>query len=127
MQEYDDLIDSVSEWVSKLLGPYTENPAEGIEEVMSIARKRSADLGKLKRAIHDNPDLVHGCMFPETDEDVVISIIMRYLHDKVFQRILYGSIGNYVEVLSFIENSLQTHVEPKRGEFGQRLPSMTFR
>ena len=97
------------------MSPYLDNPGEGIEEVLGFARKRPSDCSRLKRAIQTYPDLVHGCMWPETDEDILISIIMRYIHDNIFQKILYGSIGHYVEVMSFIETALQTHVEPKRG------------
>lgn len=104
------------------MGPFLENPSEGVEEVLGVARKRPTDCMRIKRTIQSYPDLVHGCMWPETDEDILISIIMRYIHDNIFQRILYGSIANYVEVLSFIESSLQTHVDPKRGERHRAQP-----
>jgi hypothetical protein len=116
LKEYDDLIDSVADWVAKFMGPYLDNHAEGVEEVTTMARKRPTDTNKLKRTIQQYPDLVHACMFPETDEDIIISIIMRYIHDNIFQKILYDSVNQYVQVLSFVETSLQTHVEPKRGE-----------
>lgn len=96
---------------------WTEDYEEGLEGVMTIARKRPSDATRFKRTLHQYPDLVHGSMFPETDEDIIASIIMRFLHDHIFQSILYGSIQNYVEVVSFIENHMQMSVEPKRGMF----------
>jgi hypothetical protein len=92
-----------------------EDPVQGAEEVAGIARRRPTDALKLKRLLQANPDLVHGSMFPETDEDIIISIIMRFINENIFQKILYGSISTYVEVLSFVETAMQNSVEPKRG------------
>lgn len=88
-----------------------------------------------KKAIKKNPDLIHATTFPETDEDVVVGIILRFLHDNIFQKIMYGSIQNYTEVISFIENFMQTAVEPKRGMFRfppqppekEKIPTQQYR
>ena len=98
------------------MDPYLDDHEEGVETVMNTARKRSSDANKFKRTLHEYPDLVHGSMFPETDEDIITSIIMRFLHDNIFQAIIYGSIQHYVEVISFLENNMQMSVEPKRGK-----------
>jgi hypothetical protein len=118
----------VTDWVSKFMGPFLDDHAEGIEELTAMARKRPTEAAKLKRFIHDNADLVHATDFPEMDEDIVIALILRFIHDKIFQRILYGSIPHYVEVLTFVENSLQTHVDPKRGKLiiSRQRPSLAF-
>lgn len=103
--------------------PYLDDHEEGIETVLAIARKRTTDANKFKRVLHQYPDLVHGSMFPETDEDIVTSLIMRYMYDNIFQSIIYGSIQHYVEVISFLENNMQMSVEPKRGMFRFTLAS----
>ncbi len=88
---------------------------EIVLEIATAARKRPTEFAKLKRTLHQYGDLVHGSMFPETDVDIVISVIMRYIHDNIFQKILYGAISQFIEAVTFIEGSMQTNVEPKRG------------
>lgn len=97
------------------MAPFLNDHEEGVDDMLTSARKRPTEATKFKKAMSQCPDLVHGSMFPETDEDIIAAIIMRFLHDNIFQAILYGSIHNYVEVISFVENSLQMSVEPKRG------------
>lgn len=97
------------------MNPWLENHADGVEAIQTAARKRSSEANKFKRVLHQYPDLVHASQFPETDEDILASIIMRFLHDNIFQAILYSDIPKYTEVVSFIENSMQMSVEPKRG------------
>lgn len=97
------------------MDPWLEDHKEGVDALMSLSRKRTPEANKFKRVLHQYPDLVHASLFPETDEDILASIILRYLHDNIFQAVLYGSIHNYVEVVSFIENNMQVSVEPKRG------------
>ncbi|KAK1658361.1 hypothetical protein BDP55DRAFT_565199 [Colletotrichum godetiae] len=119
-REYDDLIEGISDWVSKFMDPYLDDHEKGVEDLMMTARRRPSDALKLKQVIHLYPDLVHGAVFPETDEDIVVAIIMRFINDNIFQKIMYGSIANYVEVLSFVETALQNHVDPKRDLFAIR-------
>nr|XP_036579957.1 uncharacterized protein CTRU02_10008 [Colletotrichum truncatum]KAF6787713.1 hypothetical protein CTRU02_10008 [Colletotrichum truncatum] len=118
--QYDDLIEGISDWVAKFMAPLLDNHTKAVEETIAVARKKPTDANKLKHMIHTFPDLVHGTMYPETDEDIIISIIMRFLYDNIFQKTLYGSIAHYVEVLSFVETSLQNHVDPKRDLFAIR-------
>lgn len=108
-------MEQVQDWVQKFMDPWLDDHEEGVEGVMTIAKKRPSDANRFKRVLHQYPDLVHGSMFPETDEDILASVIMRFLHDNIFQAILYGSIQQYVEIISFLENSMQMSVEPKRG------------
>lgn len=119
-REYDALVELVQDWVQKFMDPWLEDHAEGVDSVLTIARKRTADANKFKRTLHQYPDLVHASSFPETDEDIIASIILRYLHDNIFQAILYSDIPKYTEVVSFIENSMQMSVEPKRDLFSVR-------
>ncbi|OHF00672.1 hypothetical protein CORC01_03989 [Colletotrichum orchidophilum] len=119
-REYDDLIEGISDWVTKFMDPFLDDHEKGVEDIMMTARRKPTDALKLKRIIHLYPDLVHGAVFPETDEDIAVAIIMRFLNDNIFQKILYGAITNYVEVLSFVEIALQNHVDPKRDLFAIR-------
>lgn len=112
-QEYDDLVEQVQDWVEKFMGQWLDD--RGIDGLLGSAKKRPVDAKRFKQILYQYSDLVHGSSFPETDEDIITSVIMRYLHDNIFQTVLYGSIGRYVEVISFIENEMQMSVEPKRG------------
>lgn len=97
------------------MDPHLDDHEKGVDDLMTAARRRPSDALKLKQVIHQYPDLVHGAVFPETDEDIIVATIMRFINENIFQKIMYGSIANYVEVLSFVETALQNHVEPKRG------------
>ncbi|KAM5351867.1 hypothetical protein ACJ41O_004590 [Fusarium nematophilum] len=119
-QEYDALVEQIQDWVQKFMEPYLEDHTEGVDSIMAAARKRSTDASKFKRVLNLYPDLLHASSFPETDEDILTSLIMRFLHDNIFQTVLYGSIHHYVEVVSFIENHMQASVEPKRDLFSVR-------
>ncbi|KAF4916352.1 hypothetical protein CGCVW01_v010132 [Colletotrichum viniferum] len=119
-RQYDDLVEGITDWVAKFMAPLLDNHAKGVDELLTNSRKRPTEAHKLKHAIQTHADLVHGTMFPETDEDVIISIIMRFLNDSIFQKILYGSCASFVESLSFIEMALQNTVEPKRDLFAIR-------
>lgn len=115
LQEYDDLVESIQEWVRKLMEPLLDDMEAGAQEVLNIARKRTMDLAKFKKSVHKYPDLVHASTVPDTDEDAIVGIILRFLHDNIFQRILYGALDAYTDILSAVENLMQTAVEPKRG------------
>ncbi|RSL97623.1 hypothetical protein CDV31_012949 [Fusarium ambrosium] len=119
-QDYETLVEQVQDWVQKFMDPWLEDHKEGVDTLMSQSRKRAPEANKFKRVLHQYPDLVHASLFPETDEDILASMILRYLHDNIFQAVLYGAIHNYVEVVSFIENVMQMSVEPKRDLFSVR-------
>ncbi|KDN66060.1 hypothetical protein CSUB01_07208 [Colletotrichum sublineola] len=119
-REYDDLVEGITDWVSTFMDPILEDYEQGVEDILMNARRKPTEALRLKRTIHMYPDLVRGSTFPETDEDIVAAIIMRFLNDNIFQKVLYGSIADYVEVLSFVETALQNQVEPKRDLFAIR-------
>lgn len=110
-------MEKIQDWVQKIMDPFLEDPEAGLNEIVTAARKRQMDAMLFKKAIKNNPDLIHATTYPETDEDVVVGVILRFLHDNIFQKIMYGSIQKYTEVISFVENFMQTAVEPKRGIF----------
>ncbi|KAL6787810.1 hypothetical protein J3E68DRAFT_417200 [Trichoderma sp. SZMC 28012] len=119
-RQYDDLIEQVQDWVQKFMEPWLDDYEAGIEALATSVRKQSGEASKFKKALHKHPDLVHACLFPETDEDIIAGIIMRFLNDHIFQKVLYGSAQNYTEMVSFIETQMQTSVEPKRDLFAVR-------
>ncbi|GKT44673.1 uncharacterized protein ColSpa_04854 [Colletotrichum spaethianum] len=119
-REYDDLVEGIADWVSKFMDPVLDDYDQGVEDVLMNARRKPTEALRLKRMIHMYPDLVKGSTFPETDEDVIVAIIMRFLNDNIFQKVLYDAIASCVEVLSFVETALQNHVEPKRDLFAIR-------
>jgi hypothetical protein len=88
-----------------------------MDDVLAAAKKRPADIQRLKRYIQSQGDLVHGCMFPETDIDIMIAVVMRFLQDHIFQKILFGAAPDTVETITLVEASMQTNVEPKRGRY----------
>ncbi|KAH0490468.1 hypothetical protein TgHK011_001935 [Trichoderma gracile] len=119
-RQYDDLVEQVQDWVQKFMDPWLDDYEAGIEALTTSARKQSGEAAKFRKTLQKYPDLVHGCMFPETDEDIIVAIIMRYLNDHIFQKVLYGSAQQYTEMVSFIETQMQTAVEPKRDLFAVR-------
>ncbi|KAL7911168.1 hypothetical protein GGI35DRAFT_446700 [Trichoderma velutinum] len=119
-RQYDDLIEQVQDWVQKFMEPWLDDYEAGIEALATSVRKQSGEAAKFKKTLHKHPDLVHACLFPETDEDIIAAIIMRFLNDHIFQKVLYGSAQNYTEMVSFIETQMQTSVEPKRDLFAVR-------
>lgn len=119
-RQFDDLVEQVQDWVQKFMDPWLDDYEAGVEALVTGARKQSGEAAKFRRTLQKYPDLVHGCMFPETDEDIIVAIIMRYLNDHIFQKVLYGSGQQYTEMVSFIETQMQTAVEPKRDLFAVR-------
>ncbi|KAK3343598.1 hypothetical protein B0T25DRAFT_462734 [Lasiosphaeria hispida] len=118
-QDYDDLVTGITDWVTKLAEPVLDDPSK-MEEILSSAKKRPAEIRVIRNYMVHNGDLVNGCMFPETDIDIFIAIVTRFLHDNVFQRNLFGVLPGIVEFLSFLEASMQNNVEPKRDLFALR-------
>jgi hypothetical protein len=97
------------------MAPFLENPIKGAEEILTVARKRPNEAARFRKTLQQYPDLIQGSMYPETDEDIVAAVIMRFVHDKIFQKILYGSVQDYTRCISVIEHQMQINVEPKRG------------
>ncbi|EAQ84165.1 hypothetical protein CHGG_10569 [Chaetomium globosum CBS 148.51] len=118
-QDFDDLVNGITDWVTNFIDPILDDDNK-MDDVLAAAKQRPADVQKLKRYLHSQGDLVYGCMFPETDIDILIAVVMRFLQDHIFQKILYGAVPKTVEVISFLEGQMQTNVEPKRDLFALR-------
>lgn len=111
---------SVSEWVQKFADPIVDDE-DNFQLAIARARRNPEDVTKLRRFIGNHPDLIHGCLYPETDVDILISVVLRYLNDNIFQKGLPGAVRHLGEAVSQIEGSMQSYVEPKRGEFSSVL------
>jgi hypothetical protein len=98
------------------MSPYTEDLESSTDEVLSMARKRQPDWSKFKKMLQRHPDLMMGCRWPETEEDICVSMVLRILNDHIFQTSCYGLIDSYTDVVQFIERNLEMTVEPKRGK-----------
>lgn len=121
LQDFDDLVNDISEWVEKFMIPITED-ASRRDWVLTHTKKYPGDARDLKKFIHHYPDIEHGIGFPDTDIDVMIAVVMRFLHDNVFQKMLIGCVSEAISYLSFIESSMQNNVDPERGQIVAASP-----
>ncbi|KAF5714204.1 hypothetical protein FMUND_7534 [Fusarium mundagurra] len=119
-QDYDALIEQIQDWVQKLMNPWLEDCGDDAHTFLTHTRRRIVDADRFKRILREYPDLMNGLNFPETDEDIVTSVILRYLHVRVFQSVLYDAIPRSAQTISFIENHMRASVEPKRNHFTVR-------
>ncbi|KAL2265815.1 hypothetical protein VTJ83DRAFT_6915 [Remersonia thermophila] len=118
-QDFDDLVNAANDWVTAVMEPILDDE-DRFEQVLARARRSSQDVQGLRRYLQAHPDLVYGCRYPETDIDVIIALVLRYLQDNVFQKPLYGAVPQLVSAISFLEASMQTNVQPKRDQFALR-------
>ncbi|KXX73605.1 hypothetical protein MMYC01_209753 [Madurella mycetomatis] len=118
-QEFDDLVNNVTEWVTRFLEPILDDD-DKMDEALMLAIKKASEVERLRKYMHGQGDLVNACMYPDTDIDIFIALVMRFLQDNIFQKTLIGAVPSAVEVLSYIEGSMQTNVEPKRDLFALR-------
>ena len=116
-QDYDDLVGSVQDFVAKLMKPWLEDQDNGTKKPPKRFSQRPEVLKRFQAAFRHQLDLVNASYYPETDEDILSALILRYLWDNVIETNLYGCIPNYINHLEVIESSLMTTVEPKRGEY----------
>lgn len=124
-QEFDDLVNNVTEWVTKFLDPILDDD-DKTDEALMLAIKKAPEVERLRKYMHSQGDLVNACMYPDTDIDILIALVMRFLQDNIFQKTLIGAVPSAVEVLSYVEGSMQTNVEPKRGQsFARRSVDQT--
>ncbi|KAF4424472.1 hypothetical protein FACUT_10326 [Fusarium acutatum] len=112
--DYDALIEQIQDWVQKLMNPWLEDCDDDARAFLTHAKRRIVDADRFKRILRKYPDLMNGLDFPEADEDIIISVILRYLHVRAFQSLLYDAIPRSVQTISFIENHMRASVEPKR-------------
>jgi hypothetical protein len=102
--------------VQKFADPIVDNEEKFLKFV-ARAKRHPEDTAKLQRFMANQPDLIHGCLYPETDVDILTSLVLRFVNDNIFQKGVPGAPAYYGEVIAQIEGSMQLHVEPKRGEY----------
>ncbi|KAF5533100.1 hypothetical protein FMEXI_12020 [Fusarium mexicanum] len=106
--------------LQKLMNPWMEDCDDDAHAFLTHAKRHIADGDRFERILRKYSDLMNGLNFPETDEDIVTSVILRYLHVRVFQSVLYDAIPRSVQAIAFIENHMRASVEPKRDHFTVR-------
>lgn len=97
--------------------PWLDDYEAGVDGIMTSVRKQPTEAVRFRRVLQKNPDLVHGSLFPETDEDILAAIILRFLNDNIFQTALYGADLRCTEMINSMEQLMRTAVTPKRGQF----------
>ncbi|KAK3386618.1 hypothetical protein B0H63DRAFT_468101 [Podospora didyma] len=118
-RDFDDLVNNITDWVTKFMEPILDDDSKA-DEVLTHSRKRPAEAQRLRKCITLHGDLINGCQFPDTDIDLIVAIVMRFLLDNIFQKTLFGVMPQAVELINFIEASMRNNVEPKRDLFALR-------
>lgn len=108
------MVTNVSEWVQKFVDPVIDDE-DNFQHAVDRVRKNPDDVAKLRAFVANHPDLIHGCLYPETDVDILISIVLRYLNDYIFQKGVPQGVRPLAEAISHIEGSMQSYIAPKRG------------
>lgn len=80
-----------------------------------MANDQPTEVAALHDALKQHHDLINASYYPETDEDIIIALVLRYLWQNVIQSDLYGCLPDYGLAIGSLEDSLQNHVIPKRG------------
>ncbi|EGY16491.1 uncharacterized protein VDAG_07655 [Verticillium dahliae VdLs.17] len=118
-RQYADLVNGISDWVAQFMSPWLDHHQESLEIILNGLRHRPGEAAMIKHALSKSADLVHATKYPDTDEDVVISLILRHLNDHIFQKTLYGIFPDQIRLLQAIERAMQA-TEPKRDLFATR-------
>lgn len=108
------MISNITQWVENLIDPILDSD-ERIERVLNRARKNTDDVLALRGFMQTHPDLVFGCRYPDTDADILMALVLRFLMTSIFNKVLYGAVPELVGAISFLEATMQNNVRPKRG------------
>ncbi|KAM7203979.1 hypothetical protein V8F33_001950 [Rhypophila sp. PSN 637] len=115
---FDDLMSNVMEWVTEFVDQFQDNRSR-IDELLSLAKRKPGEFAKLRKQIERHDDLSSGCLSPDTDIDIFVAITTRWLDENMFQTVLCGITPQCVEVITYIEASMQK-LEPKRDLYAIR-------
>ncbi|KAI0125115.1 hypothetical protein BJ170DRAFT_488820 [Xylariales sp. AK1849] len=118
-RDFDDLHTSVCNWVEKWLTPVFDDD-DCCSEVLVNIHKNILRSAGIRSMMNSQPDLLRASHFPDTDQDVVVGMIMRFLHHEVFSKVLYDTCPNHIDILQQIEDSMRTNVQPRRDIFAVR-------
>ncbi|KAK4213593.1 hypothetical protein QBC37DRAFT_285640 [Rhypophila decipiens] len=109
---FDNLMSNVMEWVTKFVSQLQDNRIR-VGELVRLARRKPGEFANLRKQIERHDDLGNGSLFPDTDIDIFVAIITRWLDENMFQTVLCGIAPGFVEYITYIEASMQ-RLEPKR-------------
>lgn len=116
-QEYDALIDSVCDWAQKFMAPFVldKEPA-AMHHLEESLRSQTQDAIRMQQCLQLTTEHSWASEWPETEEDVVSSMIILFLHRAIFDTVLYGCYSGYIEAIEAMAHSMQLDVQPARGK-----------
>lgn len=114
------IINNITEWVTKLMQPILDNP-EKLYAVITATKKDWSALRDFRRSMHDQEDLIHACNLPDTDVDILVAIVVRYVHMFVLREPLLGEYKSELRLLDEVERAMNTDGPHKRGKIFQTV------
>ena len=97
-----------------MLDPFQCRAEKGLQTIFSN-KCFVNDFDPLDLFVLEDPELSIAASYPDTDEEVITAIIMRFLMEKIFKTTLYGIMEDTVSILDMADHVLKEKVEPKRG------------
>ncbi|KAM0807655.1 hypothetical protein AB5N19_07995 [Seiridium cardinale] len=114
-RDFDDLYSAACDWVEKWLTPVFDDE-DTSDEILQKVRNNTLKAAGLRKMMKGQPDLIYATRFSDTDQDVIVGIIMRFLHHEVFSKVLYEAVEDIIKTIQTLEDSLRIHVQPQRGK-----------
>lgn len=73
------------------------------------------DIENFRGALRKHRDLWYASEVPETKEDILVSIVLRFLRERVLLCDL-SAFSHHVRLIKYAEGALQSHVTPNRDD-----------
>ncbi|KAH8677907.1 hypothetical protein BX600DRAFT_431217 [Xylariales sp. PMI_506] len=118
-RDFDDLHTKVCDWVEKWLTPVFDD-AERSAEVIHRLERNILRSSHIKKMMAQEPDLARCSVFPDTNQDVAVAMIMRFLYREVLSTVLCNTEPAVLDVLKKIEDAMRKNVQPQRDVFTVR-------
>ncbi|KAK6066751.1 hypothetical protein SCUP234_11930 [Seiridium cupressi] len=118
-RDFDDLYSAACDWVEKWLTPVFDDE-DTSDEILQKVRNNTLKAAGLRKMMKGQPDLIYATRFSDTDQDVIVGMMMRFLHHEVFSKVLYEAVGDIIKTIQTLEDSMRTHVQPQRDLFAVR-------
>jgi len=117
-REFDDLVTAVGDWTAQWAEPIVDDP-EAVDDLVAEAKRRPSENQRLRKYLQHANDLIRGSAMSDTDIDVIIGLIWRFLFTHIFSSVLFGSASPIAELVCLIEESM-CNLEPARDLFSIR-------
>lgn len=117
-QEFESLVYQIGTWVEKLMKRLLDSSIKMNGLAASGLYPDPVALQILRDAICYDNELLHACFVPDTEVEVISSLVMRWLRGFIFNVPLPGwqpqlELGKQLDML---QSSMGEHVHPKRGK-----------